>query len=133
MAATDDELQKLGKLEFYSGKEDAWSEWSFVMRSYVSLLSVHVPALLAGGEDATSPDMSMKRIRTTLTDDGVTAVVINVRGPVLAVIRGITDMNGALAWRAMITRYAPNTAPRVQSLMSAVLNVKTFPSVLTAF
>ena len=42
-------------------------------------------------------------------------------------------MNGALAWRALITRYAPNTAPRVQSLMSAILNVKTFPSELTAY
>ena len=45
-------------------------------------------------------------------------LVMNVRGPALAVIRGITDMNGALAWRALITRYAPNTAPRVQNLMS---------------
>ena len=42
-------------------------------------------------------------------------------------------MNGALAWRALITRYAPNTAPRVQSLMSAILNAKTFPSELTAY
>ena len=30
-------------------------------------------------------------------------------------IRRITDTNGALAWRALITRYVPNTAPRVQS------------------
>ena len=36
-------------------------------------------------------------------------------------------MNGALAWRALVTRYAPNTAPRVQSLMSAILNAKTIP------
>ena len=42
-------------------------------------------------------------------------------------------MNGALAWRALITRYAPNTAPRVQSLMSAILNAKSFPSELTAY
>ena len=69
MAATEDELQKLGKPPIYSGKEDEWNEWSFVMRSYVSLLSVHLPALLAGAEDVTSPDLSMARIRTTLTDD----------------------------------------------------------------
>ena len=140
MAATDDELQNLGKPPIYSGMENEWSEWSFVMRSNVSLLSVHVPALLAGAEDATSPDMSMTRIRTTFTEDGVTAakklfhvLVMNVRGPALAVIRGIEDMNGALAWRALITRFAPNRAPRVQSLMSAILNVKTFPSELTAY
>ena len=103
MAATDDELQKLGKPPIYSGKEDEWNEWSFVMRSYVSLLSAHVPTLLAGAEDSTNPDMSMTRIRTTLTDEGVAAaqelfhvLVMNVRGPALAVIRGITDMNGAI-------------------------------------
>ena len=92
-------------------------------------------ALLAGAEDATNPDMGMTRIRTTLTADGAAAaqklfhvLVMNVRGPALAVIRGMTDMNGALAWRALITRYAPNTPPRLQSLMSAILNVKTFSS-----
>ena len=140
MAATDDALQKLGRPPIYSGKEDEWNEWSFVMRSYVSLLSIQIAALLAEAEDPTSPDMSMSRIRTILTDEGVAAaqklfhvLVMNVRGPALAVIRGITDMNGALAWRALISRYAPNTAPRVQSLMSAILNVKTFPSELTAY
>ena len=59
MAATDDELQKLGRLPIYNGKEDEWAEWSFVMRIYVSLLSRHMLALLAGAEDPTSPDMSM--------------------------------------------------------------------------
>ena len=130
MAATDEDLQKLGKPPIYSGKEDERSEWSFALKSYVSLLSAHVPALLAGAEDTTSPDMSMTRIRATLTEEGVTAakklfhvLVMNVRLPAQA------DM----AWRALITRYAPNTAPRVQSLMSAILNVKTFPSELKAY
>ena len=45
-----------------------------MVKSYVSLLSTHVPALLAGAEDtATSPDMSMTGITATLTEDGATA------------------------------------------------------------
>ena len=111
------------------------------MKSNASLLSAHVPALMTGAENpATSPDMSISAIRATLAEDGETAakklfhvIVVNVKGPALAVIRGITDMNGALAWRALITRYAPNAAPRVQSLMSANLNAKTSPSGLTAY
>ena len=60
MAVTDEDLQKLGKPPIYSGKEDEWNEWSFVMKSYVSLLSTHVPALLTGAENpVTSPDMSI--------------------------------------------------------------------------
>ena len=59
MAATNDELQKLGKPPIYSGKEDEWHEWSFSSRSYVSLLSMQVASLLIGAEDLTIPDMSM--------------------------------------------------------------------------
>ena len=74
MAATDEELQKLLKRPIYCGKEDEWSTWSFVMESYVSPLPTHVRALLARAEDtATSLDMSMTRIRATLTEEGVTA------------------------------------------------------------
>ena len=50
--------------------------------------------------------------------------MMNVRGPALAVIRGITSMSGALAFFA---RYAPNRAPPAQSLMSVMLNAKAFP------
>ena len=68
--------------------------------SYLPLLFAHVPALLTGaGDTATSPGMSMTKIRATPTEDDVTAakklfpvLVMNVRGPALAVIRGITDM-----------------------------------------
>ena len=31
-AASDDELQKLGKPPIYSGKENEWHEWSFSSR-----------------------------------------------------------------------------------------------------
>ena len=67
------ELQKLGRPPIYSGKEDEWNEWSFVMRSHVSFLSVHIAALLTGAEHPTIPDMSMSRIKTTLTN-GIEAV-----------------------------------------------------------
>ena len=87
------------------------------------------------GRQLRRADMSMTRIRAILTEDGATSAkklvhvfVMNVRGPALAVIREITDMNGAVAWRALITRYAPNIASRVQNLMSVILNFKTFPS-----
>ena len=29
MAATDEDLQELGKPPIFSGKEDEWNEWSF--------------------------------------------------------------------------------------------------------
>ena len=139
MAAIDDKLQKLDRPPIYDGKKDEWNEWSFVMSCYLSLLSPHIAALVAEAEDPTNPDMSMSRIKTILTD-GVAAaqklfhvLVMNVRGPALTVIKGSTDMNGALAWRALVKRYAPNTKPQIQSLMNEIINVRTFPSELTEY
>ena len=109
------------------------------MKSYVSLLSPHVTTLLTGAEHRTRPDMSIARIRNAFAEEGVAAakklfhvLVMNVRGPALAVIGSITDMNGALVWPALIVTCAPITAPRAQNLMSAFANAKSFPSELTA-
>ena len=74
MAATDEELQKLGKPPICSGKDDEWSEWSVVVKSYASLCPRTCQRCWQGAEDtATSPDMSMTRIRATLTEDDATA------------------------------------------------------------
>ena len=101
VVAADEDLQKLGKPPIFNGREVELIEWSFVMKSHASLLFAHVLALLAGAAASDQPDMRMARIRTTLTEDGVAAnrklfhvLVMNVRGPALAVIRGIADMNG---------------------------------------
>ena len=57
--AADEGLQKVGKLPVFNVKEDEWSEWFFVMKSHVSLLSALVPALLADAEARNQPDMGM--------------------------------------------------------------------------
>ena len=58
---------------------------------------------------------------------------MNVRGPALTVIWEIISLNEALAWRALIIRYAPNLKSRIQSLMNEIINVRTFSSELTEF
>ena len=50
MEVAEEELQMLGKPQIFSRKEDERSEWSFVMKSNVSLLSIHMPAFFAGEE-----------------------------------------------------------------------------------
>ena len=62
-------------------------------------------ALLAGAEDtATSADMSVTEEGATAANELFRIMVMNVSGPALAVIRGSTGVNGAVAWRALITR-----------------------------
>ena len=98
---------------------------------------VHAHSSVARQVQKTPPgalNMSMTRIRATHRRwrDSSQQPLPRL-GDEREVIRGIADITGALAWRAMIKRYAPNTEPRVQSLTSAILNVKTSPSQLTAY
>ena len=59
MTAADEGVQKVGKPPVFNGKEDEWSEWCFVMKCHVSLLSALVFALLADAEAPDQPDMGM--------------------------------------------------------------------------
>ena len=145
MAATsgqDDQQQllRLAKPTSFDGKEESWTEWSFVMRSYLAIQSNEISILTEAAEDAASPDISMDAIRERMGSEGITAtkklfhlLVMSVKGPALAVLRGNREMNGTAAWRSLTRRYEPNTAPRVQSLMSAILNSPQFPSDLSSY
>ena len=100
----------------------------------MSLLSTHVAALLAGAEDTATPrheydeDQSHSHGQVTLPRLGDEREGTSV---------GCDQRNHrherSIGMRALIARRAPNTAPRVQSRMSAILNVKTFPSELTVY
>ena len=136
MAAREDEdLLRLQKPQSFSGKEEDWTEWSFVMRSYLAIQSAEVGLLMGAAENPAEPDVSMDAIRARMGATGLAAarklfhlLVMSVKGPALAVLRSNRDQNGATAWRLLMKRYEPNTAPRVQSLMSAILNASQFPS-----
>ena len=137
-AGDDDNVLRLARPPNFSGMEADWTEWSFVMRSYLAMQSNEMGALIEAAEAQVQPLISMQQIEATLGDAGKAAakkmfhmLVMTVRGPALGLLRGNMAQNGAEAWRALVKRYEPNTAPRIQSLMTTVLNWPQFPSDLS--
>ncbi len=119
MAAREDEdLLRLQKPQSSAGKEEDWTEWGFVMRSYLAIQSNEVGILTEAAENPAEPDVSVEAIRQRMGENGVAAarklfhlLVMSVKCPALAVLRSNRDQNGATAWRLLMKRYEPNTAP----------------------
>ncbi len=140
-AVQDDEnILRLTRPPSFSGLEADWTEWSFIMRSYLSMQSSEMGTLIEAAEAQRQPNVAMAQIEATLGEAGRNAarkmfhmLVMTVRGPALGLLRGNVSQNGAEAWRDLMKRYEPNTAPRIQSLMTTVLNWPQFPSDLSGY
>ncbi|CAK0889405.1 unnamed protein product, partial [Prorocentrum cordatum] len=120
----------------FDGNEETWTEWSFVMRAYLGGQTTQTLKLLEAVEQRADPDISMAETLHRLGAEGVTAtkkmffaLVMTVKGSAqMLLTRSVEDQNGALARRALIKRCEPATAMSAQNIMTAVLNVKNFPS-----
>ena len=86
------------------------------------------------------PEINMANIEATLGEEGKTAakrvyytLVLALKEAALACVRPVEAGSGAKAWRALWKRYEPNTLARMQSVMSAILNVRQFPNSPTEY
>ena len=132
------ELRGFGRPHSFSGKDEEWPDWSFVMRSYLSLIDAELAEVLEKAETITSV--------ITLADleQARPAVVVHVRhayyqlamtckGPALGIIRAVERNNGVEAWRRLHKRFEPDGGPRLQNMMTRILQPGDFPDTATGF
>jgi hypothetical protein len=112
-----DDWKTLGRPPTFSGHEDDWTEWSFVFRSYASVLAPEAQALVDAAEENGQAVLSMEMIDQRLGAGGLAAsrkifyaLVMSAKGPALAVVRSAPMHNGAEARRLLYARFEPNTA-----------------------
>ena len=105
MAVNDEDVLRLSKPPSFTGKEEDWTEWSFVMRSYLMVQADEMASLLEAAEATAEPDVSMAAIERTLGGAGGQAakkmfhmLVMTVKGPAQMVIRSVESQNGAEGW-----------------------------------
>ena len=139
MAAADEDLQKLGNPPIHSGKEDEGSEWSFVMKKLrVSAVrarsSVACRCIRHRDELRYEYDENQSHHHRGWRDSGqetLPRLGDEREGASVGRDQRNHRHERSIGMAGLFTRYAPNTAPRVQSLMIAILNVKTMASELT--
>lgn len=118
----------------FSGDEDQWTEWSFVMRAYLSPQTEAGALLVDAAEENSKPAVSLQKIKELMGPAGVAAsrkvffsLTMTLKSFGMSAIRNVEPNNGAAAWRALRDRYEPQTIARTQSIMTAILNVSQFP------
>ena len=108
------------------------------MRAYLSVIGEDVATMLERVE-------TIKR-QVTIAEleqhtPGVTNSVRQVyyqlamtcRGAALAVVKSVERNNGIEVWRKLFERYEPEMGPRLQTMMTRILNPGTFPEEPSGF
>ena len=114
-----------GKLRTFSGKEEDWPTWSFVAKSYLSLLSPFYQEYLARAENAVAADDiglasqgdQAKAHSWTLFN----VLVQSVEGRALSVLMNVEQGNGLLAWRLLQETYEPRIGGRWTSMLMGII------------
>ena len=115
-----------GKLRTFSGKEEDWTTWSFVARSYLDLLSMGFRDLLTDAE-AVGQATEIKLIDMTPMARSHAWTLFNVmtqsvEGRALSIIMNAEPSNGLQAWRMLVDAYEPKIGGRYTAMLMGILS-----------
>ena len=114
-----------GKLRTFSGKEEDWTTWAFVARSYMDLLSHEYRDLVQHAELMDGPnDLSLDKLSPTAVAHGWTlynVLVQSVEGRALSILMGAEANNGLQAWRMLMDSYEPRIGGRYTAMLMGII------------
>ena len=114
-----------GKLKSFDGKEEHWSTWSFVARSYFTLLSPDFANLIELAENQPSGTMRMHALSEPAQVHARTLYHIlaqSVDGKALSVMMNVERQNGFEAWKALVDTYQPDLGGRHTSMLMGIIS-----------
>eukprot|EP00439_Symbiodinium_sp_Y106_P052723 s3817_g7.t1 len=113
-----------GKLRSFDGKEESWSTWPFVARSYFGLLSPAFENYLTQAEGRQGPmplrDMTEQEAIHARTLYHV--LVQSVEGKALSILMNVEKLNGLEGWRALVDAYQPDLGGRHTSMLMGIIS-----------
>ena len=121
----------------FNGKLEQWQEWSWQVKSYVSLFEVEALRVLVNAEVASASvtDDALKCLKASDSELGDTELVEFSRhlhrlltritsGSAQLVVRRNVELNGFETWRLLTEEFSlPGTAPDI-SLLNSLLEFK---------
>ena len=114
-----------GRLKSFSGKEEEWSTWSFVARSYLDLLSMGYRELLTAAEaiDQASEIRTADMSATARTHSWTLFNVLtqSIEGGALSIIMNAEPSNGLQAWMLLVDNYEPKIGGRYTAMLMGII------------
>lgn len=115
-----------GKLKNFSGKEEDWSTWSFVARSYFDLLSMGYRDLLMHAEAVSSAaEIKMQDMTPVARTHAWTLFNVltqSIENRALSIIMNAETSNGLQAWRLLVDAYEPKIGGRYTAMLMGILS-----------
>ena len=115
-----------GRLKTFSGKEEDWSTWSFVARSYLDLLSMGYRDLLTHSEAAGYASeirlADMTPMARTHAWTLFNVLTQSIEGRALSIIMNAESSNGLQAWRMLVDAYEPKIGGRYTAMLMGILS-----------
>ena len=126
---------KLPLPEKFTGKLEEWEEWSWQVKSYISLFPPEVTEVMDSAEIAAAAVTDEKLTVIEQSEEAITGLVAISRqlhyllsqittDSARLIVRGNTGLNGFETWRLLTQRFAlPGTAQNI-SLLTKVLEFR---------
>ena len=106
------DLEVLNKCPTFSGRDEAWQEWSSIFESVCGMAGLE-DALDAAGEDDAAIGMALLSPERQWRARQMWFMLVNtVRGKALTMVRGCEKQNGIAAWKKIKKGYQPDMVGR---------------------
>ena len=117
------DLKSIGRPRSFDGSDQSWSEWSFVFRSYCSLVSPSLSDLMERAQEAPMEvPMSENVEEATMQRELFHMLVMLCQGRALTELQRSPSQNGLEAWRRLCAKYEPLERGRALGLLTGCLN-----------
>ena len=114
-----------GRFRTFSGKEEEWTTWVFVARSYMSLLSPrydHYLSLVEETDDFEQIALSSQGPEAKQLSWALFKVLVqSVEGRALSVMMNAERSNGFHAWKLLVDTYEPKIGGRWTSMLMGII------------
>ena len=132
------DTKAIGKPPTFSGDIDvkgqpegmAWSQWSFVFRSYLRAFDPTATTLLRQVETnvedpVVAENTSMTEVERRLSKPLFDVLALTCRGKALQVVRRVPEGFGFEAWKQLCREFEPRLPSRFQGVLQALLSPTT--------
>ena len=120
------DVRMIQKPEVFNGEATQWSDWSFKMRAYMTVMDPDMSDMMkmAQVHSEVIEFMRMSKQNKRLANKIHYILVMSISGVALAIAKGVEDENGAELWRKLWRKYEPTVGAQQVGLLQRIMSPK---------
>lgn len=118
----------------FNGKQEQWSDWSFVFKAYCGAISPTLSTLMDAAQIQTDPIslVSMSAEQKEMAEELYYILILLAESGALKMLKNCERRNGFEAWRLWTQEWEPKTSQRFAGLLTELLFGKFGPDTMAS-